>query len=338
MVNLLKNKKFTYILFASSLLLVVSFVCALLVGRFGIKLSSFFGMLFGNGDYAIEKSIMLNLRLSRTVIAGLVGAALSVSGLLYQETFRNKLVSPDLLGVSSGAGVGAALAIILGLPAFFISGFAFIFGLLTVAATLFVAKVFRNNSSMILTLSGIIVGGLMGSVLSFIKYLADAETTLASITFWLMGSFETSVMSDVWYLLPITLVCLTVVLLISYRINVVALGKEEAQTKGVNYVFYRMLIILVATLLTASSVAFAGTISWIGLVIPHIVRLCVGRDTTKTIPLSITFGASFMIISDILCRSFTAAEIPISAITGFFGTIVFIAIMYARRNTLHEND
>ena len=338
MVNLLKNKKFKYILLASSSLFVVSFVCALLVGRFGIKLSSFFGMLFGNGDYAIEKSIVLNLRLPRTVIAGLVGAALSVSGLLYQETFRNKLVSPDLLGVSSGAGVGASLAIILGLPAFFISGFAFAFGLATVFATLFVAKVFKNNSSMILTLSGIIVGGLMSSVLSFVKYLADAETTLASITFWLMGSFENSVMSDVWYLLPITLVCLTVVLLISYRINVVALGKEEAQTKGVNYVFYRTLIILVATLLTASSVAFAGTISWIGLVIPHIVRLCVGRDTTKTIPLSITFGASFMIISDILCRSFTAAEIPISAITGFFGTIVFIAIMYARRNTLHEND
>lgn len=338
MVNHLKNKKFIYILGASSLLLVLSSVCALLFGRFGIQISAFWGMLLGSGDYAIEKSIVLNLRLPRTIIAGLVGAALSVSGLLYQETFRNKLVSPDLLGVSSGAGVGAALAIILGLPAFLVSGFAFICGLLTVAATLFVAKVFKNNSSMILTLSGIIVGGLMGSILSFIKYLADAETTLASITFWLMGSFENSVMSDVWYLLPITLVCLTVVLLISYRINVVALGKEEAQTKGVNYVFYRTLIVIIATLLTASSVAFAGTISWIGLVIPHIVRLCVGRDATKTIPLSITFGALFMIISDILCRSFTAAEIPISAITGFFGTIVFIAIMYARRNTLHEND
>lgn len=338
MENHLKNKRFTYILVGSLVLLAISFASALMVGRFGIKPSSFFGALFGNDGYDIEKSIIINLRLPRTIIAALVGAALSVSGLLYQETFRNKLVSPDLLGVSSGAGVGAALAIVLGLPAFFISGFAFVFGLLTVVATLFVAKVFRNNSSVVLTLSGIIVGGLMGSVLSFIKYLADAETTLASITFWLMGSFESSVMNDVWYLLPITVICLTVTLLISYRINVVALGKEEAQTKGINYVFYRTIIVLVATLLTASSVAFAGTISWIGLVIPHIVRLCVGRDTTKTIPLSITFGASFMIISDILCRSFTAAEIPISAITGFFGTIIFIVIMYARRNTLHEND
>ena len=337
-VNHLKSKRFACILLGSSVLLIASFISALLLGRFEVKIDALFGILLGNADYTIEKSIILNLRLPRTIIAGIVGASLSVSGLLYQETFRNKLVSPDLLGVSSGAGVGAALAIILGLPAFFISGFAFAFGLITVFATLFVAKVFKNNSSMILTLSGIIVGGLMSSVLSFVKYLADAETTLASITFWLMGSFENSVMSDVLYLLPITVICLIVTLLISYRINVVALGKEEAQTKGINYVLYRTLIILVATLLTASSVAFAGTISWIGLVIPHIVRLCVGRDTTKTIPLSITFGASFMIISDILSRTFTAAEVPISAVTGFFGTIVFIAIMYARRNALHEND
>ena len=334
----MKNKRFTCILLASSLLLLFSLVGALLIGRFGIPLGTFLEMLRGSGEHAIEKSIVLNLRLPRTVIAGLVGAALSVSGLLYQETFRNKLVSPDLLGVSSGAGVGASLAIILGLPTFFVSGLAFAFGIVTVFATILVSRVFGNNSSMILTLSGIIVGGLAGSVLSFIKYLADAETTLASITFWLMGSFEDSVMSDVWYLLPVTLTCLTAVLLISYRINVIALGREEAQTKGVNYVLYRTVVIIIATFLTASSVAFAGTVSWIGLVIPHIVRLCVGRDTTKTVPLAITFGAAFMIISDVLCRSFTAAEIPISAITGFFGTIVFIAIMYARRSTLHEND
>ena len=336
----MKNNKLIYVslLIGSVVLLAASFICALIAGRFGVTASALFGILSGSGDYAIEKSIVLNLRLPRTVIAGLVGASLSVSGLLYQETFRNKLVSPDLLGVSSGAGVGAAIAILLGASPFFISLSAFALGVVTVLATMLVAKVFGNNSSVTLTLSGIIVGGLMGSVMSFIKYLADAETTLASITFWLMGSFEDSVISDVWYLLPVTLICLTAVLLISYRINVVALGKEEAQTKGINYGLYRCVIIFIATFLTASSVAVAGTISWIGLVIPHIVRLCVGRNTVKTIPLSITFGACFMIISDILCRSFTAAEIPISAITGFFGTIVFIAIMYARRNTLHEND
>ncbi len=321
-----------------SLALVIVFILALIVGRYKISVADFFKMLFNADGYAIERSIVVNLRLPRTIIAAFTGLALSVSGLLYQETFQNKLVSPDLLGVSSGAGVGASLAILMGLSSVLVSFFAFGFGVLTVLATLFVAKVFQNRSSMILTLSGIIVGGCMSAVLSFIKYLADAETTLASITFWLMGSFEQSLMSDVYILLPIVAICSLIVIAISYRINVVALGREEAQTKGINYRFYRTLIILIATLLTASSVAFAGTISWIGLVVPHIVRLMVGRDTRKTIPLCMLFGATFMILADIISRTFTASEIPLSAVTGFFGTIVFVIILFIRRNTINEND
>lgn len=218
------------------------------------------------------------------------------------------------------------------------SVFAFGFGILTVAATLFVSTAFRNKSSTILTLSGIIVGGCMSSVLSFVKYFADAETTLASITFWLMGSFEQSTMTDVYLLFPIVAVCSAIILSISWRINVVALGKEEAQTKGINYRAYRALIIGVATLLTASSVAFSGTISWIGLVVPHIVRLAVGRNTQKTIPLCMIFGATFMIVADIISRAFTAAEIPLSAVTGFFGTVIFIVLLFVRRTTIREID
>lgn len=321
-----------------SFIFVMVFILALLVGRYEISLGNFFKMLFGKEGYEIERSIVINLRLPRTIIAALTGLALSVSGLLYQETFQNKLVSPDLLGVSSGAGVGAALAILLGLSSAFVSLLAFGFGVLAVLITLFVAKAFQNKSSMILTLSGIIVGSCMGAVLSFIKYLADAETTLASITFWLMGSFEQSLMEDVYVLLPIVAVCSVVILSISWRINIVALGREEAQTKGINYRMYRMLIIFVATLLTASSVAFAGTISWIGLVVPHIVRLMLGRDTKKTIPMCMVFGATFMVIADILSRTFTASEIPLSAVTGFFGTIIFVVLLFIRRETIHEND
>lgn len=286
----------------------------------------------------MERSIVVNLRLPRTIIAALTGLALSVSGLLYQETFQNKLVSPDLLGLSSGAGVGAAFAILLGLSSVFVSFFAFTFGVLTVLATIFVSKAFQNKSSMALTLSGIIVGGCMNAVLSFIKYLADAETTLASITFWLMGSFEQALMSDVYVLLPITLICSIAVLSVSWRINIVALGREEAQTKGINYTMYRAVIIAITTLLTATSVAFAGTISWIGLVVPHIVRLMVGRDTKKTLPMCMLFGATFMVIADILSRVFTASEIPLSAVTGFFGTIIFVILLFVRRDTIREND
>ena len=278
------------------------------------------------------------MRLPRTIIAALTGIALSVSGLLYQETFQNKLVSPDLLGVSSGSGVGAAIAIIIGLQTFAISSFSFIFGVGTVILTLTVAKLFKNRSSVMLVLAGIIVGGLASAILSFIKYLADAETTLASITFWLMGSFEHSKMADVYILAPIVAICVIIVLCISWRINIVALGREEAQTKGLHYNRYRFLIIGIATLLTASSVAFSGTIGWIGLVVPHIARLAVGGNTKRTIPLSIGFGSIFMVLTDIISRTFTASEIPISAITGLFGTVLFIIILIIRRKTINEND
>lgn len=336
--NLSRNSKTLIYLTISILLFVVLFFVALMVGRFNISIKDFFAAISGAPDYKMQKSIILNLRLPRTIIAALTGIALSVSGLLYQETFQNKLVSPDLLGVSSGAGVGAAVAIILGLSTYLVSLFAFITGILTVFITLLISKTFRNKSSMILVLSGIIVGGLMSAILSFIKYLADAETTLASITFWLMGSFEHSLMSDVWILLPIVTICSFVVLILSWRINIVALGREEAQTKGINYRVYRIVIILIATLLTASSVAFSGTISWIGLVVPHMVRLLVGRNTQRTIPLTIVFGASFMVVTDIFSRSFTGAEIPLSAVTGFFGTIIFIIILFARRRIINELD
>lgn len=334
-----QKKKYTALIYTTvAVVFVLSFIVALLVGRYRISVADFFRLLFSENGYEIERSIIFNLRLPRTIIAALTGTALSISGLLYQETFQNKLVSPDLLGVSSGAGVGASIAITLGLSSVYVSFFAFGFGILTVAATLFVATAFRNKSSTILTLSGIIVGGCMSSVLSFVKYFADVETTLASITFWLMGSFEQSTMTDVYLLFPIVAVCSVIILSIGWRINIVALGKEESLTKGINYRAYRALIIGIATLLTASSVAFSGTISWIGLVVPHIVRLAIGRNTKNTIPLCMIFGATFMIIADIFSRTFTAAEIPLSAITGLFGTIIFIVLLFIRRNTIHEND
>lgn len=336
--KLSQTQKAVILALGGTILFLLVFCVALMAGRYNITFSAFFRMIGDPESYPMERSIVLNLRLPRTIVAALTGIALSLSGLLYQETFQNKLVSPDLLGVSSGSGVGAALAILLGLSSAFTSLFAFLFGIATVLLTMFIAKIFRNRTSMILILAGIIVGGCMSAILSFIKYLADAETTLASITFWLMGSFENSQMSDVWFLLPIVGVCTVLTLIFSWRINIVALGREEAQTRGINYSVYRVAIIAVATLLTASSVAFAGTISWIGLVVPHIVRLLVGRNTRKTIPLCIIFGANFMVVADILSRCFTSAEIPLSAVTGFFGTIIFVAILFARRKSISERD
>ena len=332
-------KRRTLISFIISIaVFVVIFALALMLGRYKIGIGVFFKAIFtDDSSLDTQRSIIVNLRFPRTIMAAFVGIGLSLSGLLYQETFRNKLVSPDLLGVSTGASVGAALAIVLGLSSALISVFAFVIGLLTVFATVLISKLFRNGSSTILLLSGIIVGGFMSAILSMIKYFSNDITTLASITYWLMGSFESADMSRDYILMGVVVVCVIVLLLISHPINLVNQGKAEAQTKGINYNFYRGLIIVLSTILTAISVCFCGTISWIGLVIPHIVRLLAGRDAKRTIPLCITFGGTFMIVVDILSRSFTDSEIPLSAVTGLLGTVIFVIILIIKRRKLNEH-
>ena len=332
------NKKATLFLVFSLISGSIIFVIALMVGKYNIPANVFFKAVFTDDTtVSTQRSIILNLRLPRTIVAALSGVGLSLSGLLYQEIFQNKLVSPDLLGVSSGSAVGAAVAILLGFSATFVSLFSFCFGVITVLLTLFLSRQFKNGASVTLILAGIIVGGFMSAVLSMIKYFADPMTTLSTITFWLMGSFENSVMNNVYVLLPMVSLCCVVLLIISWRINVIALGREEAQTKGINYKFYKLLIIGIATLLTAATVAFSGTIGWIGLVVPHLVRLIVGRDTVKTIPLCITFGGIFMILVDLFSRTFTSQEIPLSAVTGLFGTIIFVVILLVKRRDFNVN-
>ena len=332
------NKKSLAFLLSSILVFIIVFVVALMAGQYSMSISDFFKAVFtSDSAYSTQRSVILNLRLPRTLVAGFTGIALSVSGLLYQEIFQNKLTSPDLLGVSSGASVGAALAIVLGLSSIFVSLFAFVFGVLTVALTVLIAKLFKNGSSITLVLAGIIVGGFMSACLSIIKYFADPTTTLVQITYWLMGSFENTKMEYVYILGPIVVVCCVALLLLSWRINIIALGREEAKSRGLNYDVYRIILIGIATLLTAVSVAFSGTISWIGLVIPHVVRLISGRDTRRSVPLCITFGGVFMIITDILSRSFTQSEIPLSAVTGLFGTVVFAIILIVRRKNVHAD-
>lgn len=332
----MKKRTITFLI-VSILIFIIIFIVALMVGRFNLGFSDFFKAIFTN-DFSFnkERNVIIILRLPRTLMAGLVGIGLSISGLLYQETFQNKLVSPDLLGVSNGAGVGAALAIILGLSSYMISLFAFICAIFTVCITILISKVFKNRSSVMLLLSGIIVSGFMSSLLSLMKYLANPETQLSDITYWLMGSFSNVKIENVYILAPIVLISIILLISISWRINIIALGKEEAQAKGINYELYRGLIIVIATLLTAVSVSFCGVISWIGLVIPHIVRLFTGKNTVRSIPFTIILGGIFMIIADIISRTLTDSEIPLSAVTGLIGTIVFVIILIVNRRKFYE--
>jgi iron complex transport system permease protein len=332
----LNNKKLISLNFVLIFILIITFIVALIVGRYPITLKSFYQIVFkNNSNFTVEKSIIINLRLPRTLVALFVGASLSLSGLVYQESFQNKLVSPSFLGVSSGSSVGAAFAIILGFSSMMLSLSAFVAGLSAMILTLMIGRIMKDKSPTILILAGIIVSSFMSATLSLLKYLADAETQLATITYWLMGSFEFSKMADVYILAPVVIVCAGFLFIIRWRINIVAQGPSLAQTQGLNYNLYRNLIVVAATLLTATSVAFAGVIGWVGLVIPHIIRLVVGRNTKNSIPLTITVGAIFMILTDILSRTFTGSEIPLSAITGFLGTPIFVYILLRRRRVVN---
>lgn len=298
------------------------------VGRYHISINDIIKFLFNSKELEKTKlNIIIYLRIPRIIIAILVGSSLAIAGTVYQSTFKNKLVSPDILGVSSGSCVGAALGIILGFNILICSFLSFITGIMAVLFTLAIQKIIRNKSSLSLVLSGIIVSALMNSCLGLIKFLADTENQLAAITFWTMGDLSSSTYLNIIYILPIVFPCVTIILLIRWKINVVSIGQSQSQTLGLNYKFYRMIIIVCSTLLTAASVSVCGTIGWIGLVIPHIVRIIVGNDNRKVIPLCITFGASFLVIVDMFARSLSFNEIPISIITGFLGAIIYLVLL-----------
>lgn len=328
------NKKFVITLIVLSAILVILFFTSMCLGRYPVSIADVFKFFtFQTIDDTSERVIEY-LRLPRTLIALLIGCSLAVSGAIYQSAFNNKLVSPDLLGVSSGASVGACLAILVGFSSALISVFAFIFGFAAVALTLLISRTFKNKSNIILILCGLAVGGLMSSLVGLMKYLADNEMKLAEMTFWLLGDLSKATIKDFWVMLPITVVGCALAIILSWRLNIISLGAKESKALGVNYKVTMVLLIIVATALTAVSVAVAGTIGWIGLVVPNIVRLFVGSNNKKVIPLSILIGAIMMIIVDTIARSIAPNEVPLSIITGILGTPVFIYAIFKRRREI----
>ncbi len=334
-----KQRIFRISLFTSSIVFFAFlFILAISIGRYNIIFKDIFKIIFTNNkEYEIQKNIIIFSRLPRTIIATLTGIALSISGLVYQEIFQNKLTSPNLLGVSNGAAVGAAFAILLGLSSFFITVFSFTMGIATVFITLAISKIFTNNKTTILILAGVIVSSFMASILSVIKFSVNSDSTLATITYWLMGSFSNSKLSDLIILTPIVTILSISIILIRWHINIIALGEDEAKTKGINYKAFRLTLIIISTILTASTVAFSGAIAWVGLLIPHITRIIIGKNTKYSIPFCIVFGAIFMVLTDIISRSFTQSEIPISAITGIFSAIIFLIIVIFKRRKINDN-
>ena len=292
--------------------------------------------LLGNNDYAQMMRILQNIRIPRACASFLVGACLSVSGLAYQTTFNNKLVSPDILGVGSGCCVGAGIAILLGLPSGAIRLLAFVLGFASVLITVILPKLFRNHSALMLVLSGIIVGSFMDSILALIKYAADKNDKLADIVFWIMGSLVGIQNDEVMNSLLICIIPFIILLIMGWRINVISLGAEEAQSLGINYKRNRLIIIACATLLTANCVSISGNVGWVGLVIPHIARALVGDNARRSMPVSAVCGGLFLMIVDTLSRIVSVNEVPLSIITGFVGAIIYTVVLIRKGRYMNE--
>lgn len=272
-------------------------------------------------------TVAFQIRLPRVVAAALIGAALSVAGAAYQGMFRNPMVSPDILGASSGAGFGAALALFLSFGTLEISVTSFLCGLGAMLLVYLISRTSRLNPILSLVLSGIMVGSLFSSCTSFIKLIADTQNTLPAITFWLMGSLVAIKQQDLLFVsIPIILSMIPIILL-RWRINLLTVSEDEAKSLGINTGVLRTIVILCATLMTSACVAVSGMIGWVGLVIPHFCRMIFGFDYRRIIPASILMGATFLMFVDTIARNITASEIPLGILTSFIGAPVFVVLI-----------
>jgi iron complex transport system permease protein len=272
---------------------------------------------------------LFNIRFPRIIVVILVGMALSVAGASYQGMFKNPLVSPDLLGASAGAAFGACLAMLMNLGNEYIQLFAFLGGMAAVMLVMTINKAVRSDAVLGLILGGILIGTLFSSGTSIIKLVADADDKLPAITFWLMGSFASITLKDMLMIFPFMAVGFIILLSQRWSLNVLSFGEEEAKTLGINTSRTRFAVIFAATLLTSCSVAVAGMIGWIGLVVPHLTRAIVGPNYKILLPTTMFVGGIFLLLVDNFCRLLFSVEIPIGLMTSILG-VPFFAFIYKR--------
>jgi len=283
-----------------------------------------------------DTSVFYYIRLPRIMLAVLVGAALSTAGALFQGVFRNPLVSPDILGVSAGCCLGAALGIVLSryvsIP-YLVQILAFIFGILAMILSYGIASISRGEPVVMLILAGMIVGSFANAALSFIKFAADPYEELPAIVFWIMGGLYRANWYMVLNILIILIPSMLLIILLSWKVNILSLGDEEASALGINTRCFRLVLLAFGTLIVASCVSVSGSIGWVGLVIPHAARIIVGPDHKYSIPMSMLIGGAFVVLMDNIARSLTSAEIPIGILTAAIGTPFFAYLLIKGRGS-----
>lgn len=309
------------------ILLFIALILSFVIGRYSLSPIIVLKGLLGFNVSNQAKTIIFNLRLPRIVIAVLLGSGLALSGLVYQGLFQNPMVSPDLLGSTSGAGFGAALAILLGFSYLQITLVSFLFGIIAVAIVLLISSKVKGNPTLTLVLSGMMVSSVFSALISFVKLIADPEEALPQITYFLMGSLSSVRKEDILPVFLLIAVAIIPIVLIRWQLNIMTQGEEEARALGVNTKVIRYISIISATIITATATSLCGMISYVGLVIPHLVRMVLGCDYRRTVPASIFLGATFLLLVDTVSRSFTTVELPIGILTSLIGAPFFLYLI-----------
>jgi iron complex transport system permease protein len=273
------------------------------------------------------ETVVFNIRLPRIILALCIGAGLSISGAAFQGMFQNPLVSPDILGVTAGAGFGAALGILLDGNSLVVQGSALTFGMLAVALSYVIGRVYKTTPTLMLVLSGIVVGAIFSALLSLAKYVADPKQKLPAIVFWLMGSLAAISKRDVITTVPPMVAGMAGLLMVRWRINILSMGDEEARSLGIRTNVLKGIVIVCCTVVTASAVSVCGIIGWIGLVVPHIGRMLVGPDHRCLLPASLALGATYLLLIDNLARTLISAEIPLGILTAIVGAPFFAYLL-----------
>ena len=320
--------------------LIAAFLVSFTLGRYGVPVTQVLRILFSrilplNNTWTPEmETVVVNIRLPRILMACLVGCSLSAAGASYQGVFQNPMASPDVLGASSGAAFGAALAILLGASSRGVTMAAFVSGMVTVCVVFLIAQRAPGMRVVNLILAGIMVSSLFTAGTSYVKLVADPTNQLPEITYWLMGSLSGAKLKDVGLAIVPMALGLVPLLLLRWQINLLTLGDEEARTLGVNTNFIRFLVIVCSTLVTAASIAVSGMIGWVGLVIPHLCRKLVGSNYRWLMPASMLAGAAFLLVVDNVSRNLLAVEIPIGILTAFIGAPFFVYLIVRKEKTL----
>jgi iron complex transport system permease protein len=318
----------------AALFLLLGVAVAFAAGRYPVSLADlaqlFLARLTGrpSGLPPAVETIVWQIRGPRILAALLVGSALATAGAAFQGLFRNPLVSPDILGASSGAALGAVLGIFLSLGVLGIQAFAFVGGLAAVAAVYLVSAALRGGDTiLVLVLTGVVIGALLGAGIGLVKYLADPYNQLPAMTFWLLGSLAGMSAADLLPLIVPVLAGTALLFALRWRMNAMSLPEEEARALGVPTGLLRIAVVAAATLITAASVSASGIIGWVGLVVPHLARFLVGPSFPRLLPTAALLGGGYLLLIDTLARTASSVEIPLGILTAAIGTPFFIALL-----------